>query len=133
MRRIWLLLVILPFVLLIGCDGGGSSSGSAVTISTGTVTVGTSSSEQLASFTVGEPGQVVVTATWTGGPAQLTLVVEAQGGGMAANIGGSALVTSINVTQEILDSSNLLVAGVINNDATDSAQVEYTIVFTPSG
>ena len=67
------------------------------------------------------------------------LVVEAAGGALALNIGGSPLVTRMDITQAILDGSSLVSATVANNDTVDpnqrrvDAEIQFTIVFTPGG
>jgi len=136
MKRIGLLLVVLPLVLLAGCDGDSTTAttvGTPVTIDSGAMTVGADSSEQLFQSNISEPGQVEVTVTWSIGPADLTLIMEAAGGAMAANLGGSPLVTRMDVTQAILDTSSVIGAGVMNKDLVDDAQIQFTIIFTPAG
>ena len=136
MKRIGLLLVVLPLVLLAGCDGDSTTAttvGTPVTIDSGAMTVGADSSEQLFQSNISEPGQVEVTVTWSIGPADLTLIMEAAGGAMAANLGGSPLVTRMDVTQAILDTSSVVAAGVINNDTVNDADIQFTIIFTPGG
>jgi hypothetical protein len=136
MRRIGLLLVVLPLVLLAGCDGDSTSSTTtqtSVTISNGALTVGAGSSEVLFKSSIGEPGRVEATITWNSGPADLTLILEAMGGAMAAKNGASPLVTRMDVTQEILDTSDLVGVGVMNNDMVDDADIQFTITFTPEG
>ena len=133
MKRIGLLLVVLPLVLLAGCDGDSTSTVTPVAIASGAMTVGANSTEQLSQFNIGEPGQIEVTVTWSTGPADLVIVVEAVGGAFAANIGGSPLVTHMDVTQTLLDASNKFAAGVANNDPGDDADIQFTITFTPAG
>ena len=131
MRGVGLIVVVLPLVLLCGCDGGGSSSDTTVIISSGTLSVAAGTGEVASGFSIGEPGTVDVTVTWAGGPAELTVYVNSDGGATAGNVGSSPLVVSIIVSQAILDNTNTLSVGVLNNDATESAEVEYTVVFTP--
>ncbi len=136
MKRISLLLVVLPLVLLAGCDGDSSSTTTArtpVTIDSGAMTIGANSGEILSEFNIGEPGQVELTVTWSTGPVNLTIVVEAKAGALVANIGGSPLVTRMDVSQALLDTSNLIGAWVANNDIVDDAEVQFTIIFTPDG
>ena len=134
MKRIGILLVVLPLVLLVGCDDDSTPATTAqtpVTIDSGAMTVGAGSTEKLSEFNIGEPGQVEVTVTWSAGPANLTLIMEAMGGAMAANVGGSPVVTVMDVSQALLDTSNVILAGVINNDTINDAQIQFTIIFTP--
>ena len=133
MKRIGLLLVVLPLVFLAGCDDDTTSVGTPVAIDNGNITVGANSTEQLSQFIIGEPGQFEVTVTWSNGPADLVIVVEAVGGAFAANIGGSPLVTRMDATQALLDTSNDFAAGVVNNDPGDDADIQFTITFTPAG
>jgi len=132
MKRISLFLVVLPLVLLAGCDGDSTSTGTPVAIDNGTMTVGANSTEQLSQFNIGEPGQVQVTVTWSTGPDSLTILMEAAGGAIAANAGGSPLVTRMDVSQAVLDTSNDFAAGVINSDPADDAEIQFTITFTPA-
>ena len=110
MKRIGLLLVVLPLVLLAGCDGDSSSTtttGTPVAIDNGTMTIGANSTEKISDFNIGEPGQVQVTVTWSTGPDTLTILMEAVGGAVAANMGVSPLVTRMDVSQTVLDDSNV--------------------------
>jgi hypothetical protein len=135
MKRIGLHLVVLPLVLLVGCDGDSTSSTTtqtSVTIGSGAFNVGAGSSEKLSEFNIDEPGQLELTVTWSTGPANLTSGMEAMGGAIVANIGGSPLVTRMDVTQVLLDSSNVFAAMAANNDTVD-AEIQFTIIFTPEG
>ncbi len=134
MKQIGLLFVVLPLILLVGCDGDSTSTTTAqtpVTIGSGAFTVGAGSSQILSQFNIGEPGQLELTVTWSTGPANLTSGMEAAGGAIVANIGGSPLVTRMDVTQVILDNSNVIAAVVVNNDLVDDAEIQFTIIFTP--
>ena len=136
MKRIGLLLVLLPLVFLAGCDGDSTpatTAGTPVTLGSGNITVGANSAEKLSDFTIGEAGQVEVTVTWSTGPDNLALVIEAGGGTLAANVGGSPLVTRMDVTQALLDVSNDFTASAVNNDPGDDAEIQFTIIFTPEG
>jgi hypothetical protein len=133
-KQLSLLLPVLSLLVLAGCDGDSVTTvtaGAPVTLSSGNMTITAGSNEQLAQFTVAEPGEVRVTVTWSAGPTELVLLIEAQGGAMAANIGGSPLVTTVDITQAILNTSNVIAAGVINNDVVN-ADVQFTVVFTPA-
>jgi hypothetical protein len=142
MRRIGLLLGVLVPVLLAGCDGDSTTATTArtpVTIDSGAVAVGPGSSETLSKFNISEPGRVEVTVMWSTGPDALTLLVEAAGGAVVASIGGSPLVTRMDVTQALLDSSSLVGAVVANNEPVNvnqkkvDAEIQFTITFTPEG
>ena len=136
MKRIGLLLVVLPLVLLAGCDGDSTTATTAptpVTISSGVFTVGAGSSQMLSQFNISEPGQLELTVTWSTGPADLTSGMEAAGGSIVVNIGGSPLVTSMDVTQALLDNSSAFAAVAVNNDTVDDAEIQFTIIFMPEG
>ena len=133
MKRIGFFLVVLPLVLLAGCDGDSTTARTPVAIDSGTTTVGANSTETLSEFNIGEPGQVEVTVTWSTGPEYLTLFMEAPGGATAENSGGSPLVTRMDVTQALLDNSNKFGAWVANNDTINDADIQFTITFTPAG
>ena len=100
MRGVGLLVVVMPLVLLSGCDLGGSSSDSntGTMVASGTMSVAAGTGEGSSGFTIGEPGRVDVTVTWTGGPSELTVYVNAGGGATAGSVGSSPLVVSIIVT-----------------------------------
>jgi len=133
MKRISLLLVVLPLVLLAGCDGDSTSTVTPVAIDSGDMTVGAGNSETLSQFNIGEPGQLAVTVTWSTGPDNLTLMLQAMGGAAALNTGDSPLVVRMDVTQAVLDTSNDFGAGVTNSDPADDADIQFTITFTPAG